>query len=154
MMEFLLFLSAKDKEILDLVYKANFTAEENTPLCLLGKKFFGFLKKEQRTVVICTKNAKSYGGYMFAKGPKSDGSFKTGLMVRRALRHESVHIAQECNGGNQIYQGKKSMKINSYKLNALEGSTKLTGERKKEIEAYALEDRPRKVISLLKEFCF
>ena len=91
---------------------------------------------------------------MFAKGPKSDGSFKTGLMVRRALRHESVHIAQECNGGNEIYQGKQSLKINSNKLNALEGSTNLTGERKKEIEAYALEDRPRKVISLLKEFCF
>ena len=75
-------------------------------------------------------------------------------MVRRALRHESVHIAQECNGGNLIYQGKKGLKISSYKIKALEGSTKLTGEREKEIEAYALEDRPRKVISLLKEFCF
>ena len=154
MLEFMLFLNSPEKEIVSLIKKANYKIEENTPLCLISPKFFGFLKKEQRTIVICTNNAKRYGGYMFAKGPKSDGSFKTGLIVRRALRHESVHIAQECNGGNQIYQGKQSMKINSNKLNALEGSSNLTGEREKEIEAYALEDRPRKVISLLKEFCF
>ena len=56
-MEFLLFLSGIDKEILALIRKADFTVEENTPLCLLGKKFFGFLKREQRSIVICTKNA-------------------------------------------------------------------------------------------------
>ncbi len=154
MLEFILFLNSPEKEIVSLIKRANYRIEENTPLCLISSKFFGFLKKKQRTIVICTDNAKSYGGYMFAKGPKSEGSFKTGLMVRRALRHESVHIAQECNGGNLIYQGRKDIKISSHKINALEGSTKLTGEREKEIEAYALEDRPREVISLLKEFCF
>ena len=55
-MEFLLFLTAKEKEILELIYKAGFTVEENTPLCLIGKKYVGFTKKWQRSVVICTQN--------------------------------------------------------------------------------------------------
>ena len=58
-MEFLLFLTAKEKEILELIYKAQFSVEENTPLCLLGKKYVGFVKKRQKTVVICTQNIKS-----------------------------------------------------------------------------------------------
>ncbi len=156
MLEFILFLNSPEKEIVRLIKKANYKIEENSPLCLISKKFFGFLKKEQRTIVICTDNAKKYGGYMFAKGPKTEGSFKTGLMIRRAIRHESVHIAQECNGGNpinQIHEG-KAIKMSPYKIEALEGSAKLTGQREKEYEAYALEDRPRKVIALLKAFCF
>ena len=135
MLEFILFLNSPEKEIVSLIKKANYKIEENTPLCLISRKFFGFLKKKQRTVVICTDNAKEYGGYMFAKGPNGDGSFKTGLMIRRALRHESVHIAQECNGGhpiNEVNEG-KGIKISPYKLNALKGSTELTGEREKEL---------------------
>ena len=146
MLEFIAFLTARDKEILDLIYKANYSVEENTPLCLLGKKFFGFLKKEQRTVVICTNNAKKYGGYSFTKNNQSIGSFKTGLMIRRALRHEAVHIAQECNGGNVLdILNKKTERMSPYKINALKGSVSLTGEESKEYEAYSMEDKPRKV---------
>ena len=65
MLDFITFLSAKEKDILDLIYKAQYSVEENTPLCLLGDKFFGFLKKRTKTVVICTENAKEYGGYNF-----------------------------------------------------------------------------------------
>ena len=36
-MEFIDFLNSKEKEILNLIYQANYSAEENTPLCLLGK---------------------------------------------------------------------------------------------------------------------
>ncbi|KGG15071.1 MULTISPECIES: hypothetical protein [unclassified Prochlorococcus] len=155
MLEFLLFLNAQEKEIIELITKANYKLEENTPLCLIGKDFFGFLKKDQKTVVICTANAKDYGGYMFAKGPKLEGSFKTGQMIRRAIRHEAIHIAQECNKGRLINPGgKKNMEISSYKLDALKGSTQLTGNQDKEYEAYAMEDHPRKVISALKRFCF
>ncbi len=156
MLEFLLFLNSPEKEIVSLIQKANYKIEENTPLCLISNKFFGFLKKKQRTVVICTDNAKEYGGYMFAKGPKEEGSFKTGLMIRRAVRHESVHIAQECNGGKLLNQSGKSKraKISQHKISAWNGSSAFTGEREKEYEAYSLEDKPKKVISLLKEFCF
>ena len=68
-MEFLLFLSSRDKEILELINRARFSVEENTPLCLMGKKYFGFLKKRQRRVVICTKNAMDAGGYLTYLAP-------------------------------------------------------------------------------------
>ena len=48
-----LVLADKEKEILNYIYKAGFQVEENTPLCLLSKKFFGFLKKEKKTVEVC-----------------------------------------------------------------------------------------------------
>ncbi len=153
-MEFLLFLNAHEKEIIQLIYEANYSVEENTPLCLLGKKFFGFLKNEQKRVVICTKNAKEYGGYNFLKQSPED-SFKTGLMIRRAVRHEAVHIAQECNNGTLLnLSEEEKLKVSEYKHEALKGSIGLTGKLEKEYEAYSLEDQPRKVISLLKKYCF
>ncbi len=153
-MEFLLFLNSQEKEILKLINQAGYTVEENTPLCLIGKKFFGFLKNEQKKVVICTKNAMEYGGYNFIKS-NSDENFKTGLMIRRALRHESVHVAQECNDGKLLGLVKnKKIKISDQKINALRGSNLLTGNFKKEYEAYLIEDQPRRVISVLKKYCF
>tara|TARA_B100001250_G_C19782638_1_gene782579 strand:- start:631 stop:1074 length:444 start_codon:yes stop_codon:yes gene_type:complete len=146
-MEFLLFLDGKEQEILELIYKANYKVEENTPLCLLGKDFFGFLKKKQRKVVICTKNAKEYGGYSFLK----EDAFKTGLMIRRAIRHEAVHIAQQCNNGNLL--NLKDIKMSPYKIKSLQASVKLTGQREEEYEAYALEDSPRMVIKALRTYC-
>ncbi len=155
MLEFLVFLNVHEKKILELIKQANYEVEENTPLCLIGDEFFGFLKKPQKRVVICTENAKKYGGYNFANSPKSGSAFQTGLMIRRALRHEAVHIAQECNNGEAMNIVKKeNIKISPHKLKALKGSTSLTGDYEGEYEAYTLEDRPRKIISLLKEFCF
>ncbi len=152
-MEFLLFLNSQEKEILQLINKAGYTVEENTPLCLIGKKFFGFLKHEQRKVVICTNNAKEYGGYSFIKDTPKES--KTGLMIRRALRHESVHVAQECNNGNLLnLVRKRKTRIIQQKTNALRGSTRLTGNFEKEYEAYLIEDQPRKVIKVLKRYCF
>ena len=154
MLEFILFLNAQEKQILELIQKADYTVEENTPLCLVNEKFFGFLKKRSKVVVICTENAKEYGGYNFMKATNSGTSFKTGLMIRRALRHESVHIAQECNDGNLIQPAnKKKITINSTKIKALKASVALVGGAEQEYEAYSMEDRPRKVISVLKQFC-
>ena len=153
MLEFILFLNAQEKQILDLVQKANYNIEENTPLCLIGNRFFGFLKKRTNTIVICTENAKKYTGYYLMKNSNSD-TFKTGLMIRRALRHESVHIAQECNNGNLIETDtKKKIEMNPLKLNALKASTKLVGNKEKEYEAYAMEDKPKLVIAALKKYC-
>ena len=154
MLEFVLFLNSSEKKIVELIKEANYKIEENTPLCLIGDQFFGFLKKSKRTVVICTSNAKKYGGYSFNKANQSKESFKTGLMIRRALRHEAVHIAQECNKGNLLnILDPKNNKISPYKLNALKGSTEFSGEYDKEYEAYSLEDKPKKVITALKQYC-
>ncbi len=153
-MEFLLFLNSHEKEILELIYKANYSVEENTPLCLLGDKYVGFLKRRQQKVVICTKNAMKLGGYRFSRDDDGE-NFKTGLMIRRALRHESVHIAQECNNGSPLnFNNSRQTKLIPQKISAFHGSTKLTGEREKEYEAYLIEDQPKKVISILKKYCF
>ena len=45
-MEFILFLSKIDKEIIELINKSNNTIEENTALCLIDKKFVGFYKRK------------------------------------------------------------------------------------------------------------
>ncbi len=155
MFEFILFLSAHEEKIIELVQKAEYTLEENTPLCLLDDKFFGFLKKTQKRIVICTENAKKYGGHKFTNNRNSNESSITGRMVRRAVRHEAIHVAQECNNGRALDFAKtKNIKISPYKLNALKSSIELVGQKEKEYEAYALEDRPRYVISLLRKYCF
>ncbi len=154
-MDFFLFLGAQDKEILELVYKANYSVEENTPLCLLGKKFFGFLKREQKTIVICTKNAIDISGYSLPKIPEDEDIDMAGIYIRRALRHEAVHVAQDCNNGEVMnpFSG-EAPEIHLYKRDALEASTSISGHRDKEYEAYILEDKPNEVIAALKKYCF
>ena len=75
-------------------------------------------------------------------------------MIRRALRHESIHVAQECNNSNLINpRTKKNEIISTLKANALKGSIALTGEKEKEYEAYSMEDQPRQIIRALKKYC-
>ncbi len=155
MLEFILFLNSHEEKIVDLIQKAGYQIEENTPLCLLGDEFFGFLQKTKRKVVICTENAKKYGGYKFSKPQGTDESLITGRMLRRAIRHEAIHVAQECNNGEVLNFAKENnIKMSPYKLNAFKGSVELVGQEEKEYEAYSLEDRPRYVISLLEKYCF
>ena len=54
-MEFILFLSKIDKEIIELINKSNHSIEENTSLCLIDKKYVGFYKKRE-----CKKHSLSY----------------------------------------------------------------------------------------------
>ena len=155
-MEFLSFLNAKEREILELIYKAQYKVEENTPLCLIGEEYFGFFKRNQKTVVICTENAKKEGSYFLTriKGYESELN-QTGMYIRRALRHEAVHIAQDCNKGNVIeIASKRKIKIHPYKMGVLKGSANISGREDKEYQAYALEDKPKYIINSLKRYCF
>ena len=154
-MEFILFLTAKEKEILDLIYKAGFSVEENTPLCLLGKQYVGFLKKRQQTVVICTQNAKDINGFAIPKISRNNKDNRTALSIRKALRHEATHVAQDCNNSKLLNVLNKNSKIHPwYKENAIISSTKIGQiEKEREAEAYYMEDRPNKVISALKKYC-
>ena len=150
-MEFILFLSKLDKEIVELINKTNHSIEENTALCLIDKKFVGFYKRREKAIVICTKNAKKLGGYR--KGERYD-NYKTNIYIRRALRHEATHLAQSCNKDkvtgviNNIED-----KIHKGKLKALNSSVQISGNYEKEIEAYVMEDKPRKVKEILKAYC-
>ncbi len=152
MFEFLIFLSSNDKKILDNLYQAGFSIEENSVPCLLGERYFGFIKKSQKTIVICTRNAMKMGGHSI---PRSNDDWDpTKIYIRKALRHEATHAAQVCNNGKLLNMVKKErMKLHPFKKEALEASTKLSGNREEEYEAYWMEDRPKMVLKALKKYC-
>ena len=150
-MEFILFLNKIDKDIIELIKKSNHSIEENTELCLIDKRFVGFYKKREKTIVICTQNAKKLGGY---REDKNYDNHKTNLYIRRALRHETTHLVQSCNN-NKSTGAIKDMedKIHPGKLKALKSSVQISGNLDKELEAYILEDKPKKVKKILKSYC-
>ena len=150
-MEFILFLNKIDKEIIELINKSNHSIEENTALCLIDKKFVGFYKKKEKTIVICTQNAKKLGGY---RENKNYDNHKTNLYIRRALRHEATHLVQSCNNNKPTRTIKNiEDKIHVGKLKALKSSVRISGNFQKELEAYLMEDKPRKVKEMLKSYC-
>jgi len=153
-MEFILFMSKVDKEIIELVRKANYSIEENTPLCLIGKQFVGFHKKREKGIVICTKNAKELGNYKESIYVKNNDNHKTKLYLRRALRHEATHLAQACNKNNPTgFLKDIDKRIHPSKLKALKESVKISGEMEKEIEAYVMEDKPNLVKEIIRKYC-
>ena len=150
-MEFILFLSKIDKEIIDLVNKSNHKIEENTALCLIDKKYVGFYKKREKTIVICTTNAKRVGGY---REDKRYDNHKTNIYIRRALRHEVTHLVQSCNNNKPTGVIKNiENRIHERKLKALNSSVQISGNYEKELEAYVLEDKPKKVKEIFKSYC-
>ena len=151
-MEFVEYLDKVEVEIMHIVEQAGYSIEENTPLCLISNKYVGFLKKKQKIIVICTENAKKIEGYTILKKGKVDIFERTGIHLKKAIRHEAVHVAQECNNGKLI-EIKKTLSMNPAKLKALKGSIKISGEEAKERQAYILEDKPRLVKKELKKYC-
>jgi len=151
-MEFIQFLDRVEIEIIRMVEQAGYSTEENTPLCLLSEAYVGFLKKKQKTIVICTDNAKRREGYTLIRKRNTDTFERTAKHIKKALRHEAVHVAQECNSGN-LLNIKRSYKINPSKIEALKGSTKISGEIEKERQAYILEDKPKLIKKELEKYC-
>ena len=152
-MEFIIFLSKIDKEIIELIKKANYSIEENAPICLIDKRFIGFHKKTEKRIIICTNNAKKITNYRKIKKHNND-NYKTKLYIRRGLRHEATHMAQSCNSGKLTGIIKNlDQKIHRNKLNALNSSVKISGNLEKEIEAYVMEDKPRKVKKAIEKYC-
>ena len=150
-MEFILFLSKIDKEIIELINKSNSSIEENTALCLIDKKFVGFYKRREKAIIICTENAKKIGGY---REGKNYDNHKTNLYIRRALRHETTHLVQSCNKNRPTGVIKNiEDKIHEGKLKALKSSVQLSGNFYKELEAYVMEDKPKKLKKILKSYC-
>ena len=144
-MEFIIFLSRLDKEILDLLMKANYIVEENKIECLLNKEIKGLHNFEKNKIIICTENAKRKTHYRNEKKGKSKDNFKTELAIRKALRHEATHAIQQCNN-NQTVGNIKTLesKLHQSKRKALEFSTSnFSGTYAKEVEAYILEDKPK-----------
>ncbi len=151
-MEFIEFLDRKEIEIIKLVEQAGYKTEENTQLCSLGDDYVGFLNKRKKVITICTNNAKKREGYTILKKRYNDTFVRTAIHIKKALRHEAVHVAQECNDG-KLLGIKPSLSLHPSKMKALNGSIKISGEKKKEMEAYILENQPNLVEKVLKKYC-
>ena len=154
-MEFIIFLSKLDKEILELLTKANYIVEENKVECLLNKKIKGLHNFEENKIIICTENAKRKTNYKTIKQQLRQDNFKTERAIRKALRHEATHAIQKCNNNKIVGDIEKlESKLHPSKRNALEFSiSNFSGTYAKEVEAYVLEDKPKKVKNLIKKYC-
>ena len=154
-MEFIIFLSKLDKEILDLLIKAKYIVEENKVECLLNKEIKGLHNFKENKIIICTENAKRKTNYRNKKQRPNKDNFKTELAIRKALRHEAAHAVQKCNNNKTIGDIEKlESKLHLSKRKALEYSTSnFSGTYAKEVEAYVLEEKPRKVKNLIKKYC-
>ena len=151
-MEFIVFLDRIEIEIIRIVEEAGYSIKENSSLCLLSEKYAGFLIKKDKKIVICTDNAKKREGYTNRSNQNIDIFEKTAIHIKKALRHEAVHVAQECNNGNLLEINKK-LSINKTKLDALRGSKNISGEEEKERQAYILEDKPKLLKEKLEKYC-
>ena len=154
-MEFIIFLSKLDKEILDLLIKANYEVEENKIECLLNKNIKGLHNFEENKIIICTENAKRKRNYRKMKKQQNKDNFKTERAIRKALRHEATHAIQKCNNNKIIGDIKKlENKLNQSKKKALKFSTSnFSGTYAKEVDAYVLDDKPKKVKNLIEKYC-
>jgi len=154
-MEFILFLSKLDKEILNLLMKANYIVEENKIECLLNKEIKGLHNFKENKIIICTENAKRKTNYRNKSQQPNKDNFKTERAIRKALRHEATHAIQKCNDNKITGDIKKlESKLHQSKRKALEfSSSNFSGSYMKEVEAYVLEDKPKKVKNLIKKYC-
>ena len=151
-MEFEYFLDRAELEIIKLVEQAGYQIEENTTPCLVSNDYVGFLKKKQKIIIICTNNAKRREKYTLLINKNKDAFERTALHIKKALRHEAVHVAQECNNG-KILKIEKELSINPSKIKALRKSILISGEEEKEKQAYILESKPKLVEKELKKYC-
>ena len=154
-MEFIIFLSKLDKEILNLLIKANYIFEENKIECLLNKEIKGLHNLEENKIIICTENAKRKTNYRNKKRQPNKENFKTKLAIRKALRHEATHAIQKCNKNKTVGDIKiLEEKLHPSKKKALNfSSSNFSGTYAKEVEAYILEDKPKKVKNMIKKYC-
>ena len=154
-MELIIFLSKLDKEILNLLIKANYIVEENKVECLLNKNIKGLHNFEENKIIICTENAKRKTKYRNIGQQPNKDNFKTQLAIRSALRHEATHAIQKCNNNKTVGDIKDlENKLHPSKRKALDFSTsKFSGTYAKEVEAYILEDKPKKVKNMLIKYC-
>jgi len=151
-MEFVDFLDRTELEIVKLVEQAGYKTTENTPLCLASNNYVGFLNKRKKVLIICTNNAKKREGYTNLRKKDKDTFERTALHIKKALRHEAVHVAQECNDGKLLNIDQK-LSISPSKIKALKESIRISGEEEKERQAYILENKPKLVVKELKKYC-
>ena len=151
-MEFIEYLDKIEVEIIKIVEQAGYKTRENTQLCLIGDEYVGFLNKRKKEIIICTNNAKKREGFTPVRIKDKDTFRRVSLHIKKALRHEAIHVAQECNDGELLKINNK-LSMNISKMKALNGSIKISGDEEKERQAYILENRPKIVKKELMKYC-
>ena len=151
-MEFIDFLDKTEVEIIKIIEIAGYRTAENTKLCLLSENYVGFLDRRKKEIIIWTSNAKGREGYTLLRKKNKDVFERTALHIKKALRHEAVHVAQDCNNGNLLKIDRK-LSMNPSKINAFNGSIRISREEEKERQAYILEDKPRIIKKELGKDC-
>ncbi len=151
-MEFEEFLDGTEVEIIKMIEEAGYQTEENTQPCLVSNDYVGFLNKKRKVIIICTNNAKERENHTLLRDKNKDAFVRTALHIKKAVRHEAVHVAQECNDGKLLNLEKK-LTMNPSKRQALNKSIIISGEEEKEKQAYILESKPKLVKKELKKYC-
>ena len=151
-MEFIEFLDRTEVEIIKIVEKAGYKIAEDRKLCFSSENYVGFLNKRKKEIIICTSNAKKRERYTILRKKDKNTYDRTALHIKKALRHEAVHVAQECNDGNLLKIDRR-LSMNSSKIKALNRSIRVSGEEEKERQAYILEDKPKLVEKELRKYC-
>ena len=151
-MEFIEYLDKIEVEIIKIVEQVGYKTRENTQLCLIGDEYVGFLNKRKKEIIICTNNAKKREGFTPIRIKDNDTFGRVALHIKKALRHEAIHVAQECNDG-ELLKIDNELSMNMSKMKALNGSIKISGEEKKERQAYILENKPKIVKKELMKYC-
>ena len=140
-MEFLLYLTPQAKDILNQIYQAKYSIRENVDYCRSNTDIFGYADFGQK-FVICTKNIKKSG-------------FNLKHYINETVYHEAVHVAHLCNGYKPFGISKKDMILPAFKYQDINNSVKVSNAPSQiEHEAYWMEDKPQKVKSVLKKYCF
>ena len=140
-MEFLLYLTPQAQDILNQVYKAKYSIQENVGYCRSNKDIFGYADFGKK-FVICTKNIKKSG-------------YDLKFYINETVYHESAHVAHLCNGYKPFGISLKDMPLPANKLQDIKNSVSAsTASAKIEHEAYWMEDKPDKVKHVIRKYCF
>jgi len=121
----------------------------------LNKEIKGLHNFIENKIIICTENAKRKTNYRNEKKRPKKDNFKTELAIRKALRHEATHAIQKCNDNKAVGDIKNlEGKLHQSKRKSLEFSTSsFSGTYAKEVEAYILEEKPKKVAKMIRKYC-
>jgi hypothetical protein len=142
-MDFLLFLTPINKEIINDLIAAKIKLTENSAICQKNPRYYGFFHKT-KSLIVCTENI-----LRETDNPR--------YWINQTITHEAVHAAQHCNGRKPLGLKRENMPLPFRKLNYLIASSEMSNHKHSfdmEHEAYYLEDNPKKVRSYLKKFCF
>ena len=147
------FLSKEVIPLHDKLFETNFVVSQDPPMCEKNKLIRGFFYSKYRVIYLCLENLLEDPrlGDMNGSGKEKDARSQ----LSRTLVHEAVHAAQWCKGREDwtLFDHDETKGLDGFGGSALEKSSKFTGNKKSEYEAYLLENDPALVLDLFDLYC-